>query len=154
VRINIGSRICAERQAKRLSQADLERRCGLARCRISWLEHGRAVPTIETLERISDALEIPVYRLLCESDELTEATKASAKIATNGGAKRRPTSVTHLHSELCAHLGRMREDDRYLLLFIARQMAGRVPGRSGVARNNAGAGTDGATIRKAVGAHS
>ena len=59
MRVNVGKRICAERKAKKLSQADLERRCGLARCRISWLEHGRAVPTIETLERISDALEFP-----------------------------------------------------------------------------------------------
>jgi transcriptional regulator with XRE-family HTH domain len=34
---------------------------GLARCRFSSLEHVRAVPTIETLERIADALEIPAF---------------------------------------------------------------------------------------------
>jgi transcriptional regulator with XRE-family HTH domain len=154
VRINIGSRISAERKAKRLSQADLERRCGLARCRISWLEHGRAVPTIETLERISDALEIPVYRLLCEGDEPSEATKASAKTATNGSARRKLRNVTHLHRELREHLGRMHEDDQHLLLFIARKMAGRVPGRFGMVGNKTGGDADRATIRKAVGANS
>jgi len=75
VRSNIGARICAERKAKNFSQADLERRCGLARCRISWLEHGRAVPTIETLERIADALEIPVHRLLLEDVERAQESK-------------------------------------------------------------------------------
>ena len=66
MRINIGARIRAERKAKNLSQADLERQCGLPRCRISWLEHGKAVPTLETLEKIADGLGIPVYRLLME----------------------------------------------------------------------------------------
>src|SRR6266446_4847649 len=72
MRTNVGARLRAERKARNLSQADLERRTGIPRCRISWLEHGRAVPTIETLEKISDALEIPVYRLLGGGDEVTQ----------------------------------------------------------------------------------
>jgi transcriptional regulator with XRE-family HTH domain len=126
MRINIGSRICAERKAKNLSQADLERRCGLARCRISWLEHGRAVPTIETLERIADALEIPAYRLLDDDGE-PEVTKASSKIATNGSSGRSRKNQVRLLKELREQVSRMREDDQRLLLFIARKMAGRVP---------------------------
>jgi hypothetical protein len=31
--------------------------------------HGRAIPTLETLERIADALEIPIHRLLLEDGE-------------------------------------------------------------------------------------
>ena len=79
MRINVGARICEQRKVKNLSQADLERRCGLARCRISWLEHGRAVPTIETLERIADALEIPAYRLLYDGDDAAQSAKVSGK---------------------------------------------------------------------------
>ena len=60
------ARIRAERKAKNYSQADLERRCGLPRCRISWLGHGKAVPTLETLEKIADGLGIPVHVLLME----------------------------------------------------------------------------------------
>ena len=68
MRINVGALIRAERKAKNFSQADLEKRCGLPRCRISWLEHGRAIPTLPTLEKIADALEIPIYRLLMEDE--------------------------------------------------------------------------------------
>jgi transcriptional regulator with XRE-family HTH domain len=152
--INVGARLRAERRGRNMSQADLERRTGLARCRISWLENGRAIPTIATLERISDALEIPVYRLLCEAGEPAQATNASAKTATNGSARRKLRNVTHLHRELREHLGRMHEDDQHLLLFIARKMAGRVPGRFGMVGNKTGGDADRATIRKAVGAHS
>jgi transcriptional regulator with XRE-family HTH domain len=125
VRADIGTRIRAERKAKGLSQADLERRCGLARCRISWLEHGRAVPTIKTLYRIADALEIPAYRLLYDGEELVQSVEA----ATNGNRNRK--NGIRLVRELREHMSWMREDDQYLLLFIARKMAGRVPRKSG-----------------------
>lgn len=70
MRINIGARIRAERKAKNYSQADLEKRSGLPRCRISWPEHGRAIPTLETLDRIAGALDIPAHRLLLEDGKL------------------------------------------------------------------------------------
>ena len=130
MRVNIGTRICAERKAKGLSQADLERRCGLARCRISWLEHGRALPTIKTLERLADALEIPAYRLLYDGDEPVQTGKASGKIATNENARRIRKNAVRLLRELREQVSRMREDDQHLLLFIARKMAGRAPRRS------------------------
>jgi transcriptional regulator with XRE-family HTH domain len=56
-------------ERRRTKQNKLERRCGLAHCRISWLEQGRAVPTLKTLERIADALEIPIHRLLLQDQE-------------------------------------------------------------------------------------
>src|SRR3984885_4698348 len=123
MRIDIGARVRAERKARNLSQADLERRCGLARCRISWLEHGRAVPTIETLERIADALEIPVYRLFRDGDESVQAANASSKSATNGNTRRSRKNVVRVLRELREQVSRMHEDDQHLLLFIARKMA-------------------------------
>lgn len=139
MRINIGARISAERKGKNLSQADLERRSGLARCRISWLENGRAVPTIETLEKISDALEIPVYRLLYDSDEPAQVAKASSKIATNGSNRRSRKDEVRFLRELREQVRRMREDDQHLLLFIARKMAGRVRRQPGVEAKTSGA---------------
>jgi transcriptional regulator with XRE-family HTH domain len=127
MRINVGARLRAERQARNLSQADVERRTGLARCRISWLENGRAVPTIETLEKIADALDIPVYRLLCDGEGPAQAVKASDKIAANGNRRRQRKDEVKLVRELREQVSRMREDDQHLLLFIARKMAGRVP---------------------------
>ena len=139
MRINVGSRISGERKAQNLSQADLERRCGLARCRISWLENGRAVPTIETLEKISDALGIPVFRLLYDGDEVSPAVEALSKVATNGKRKRGRKNGVRLLRELRKQVSRMREDDQRLLLFIAREMARRVQKRSGTAVNGSGA---------------
>jgi transcriptional regulator with XRE-family HTH domain len=130
VRINVGIRICAERKAKNFSQADLERRSGLARCRISWLEHGRAVPTIETLEIIADALEIPVYRLLRDGDDPAQSANLSDKLPINGDTRRSRRNGARLVREVRKQMSRMHEDDQYLLLFIARKMAGRAPRHS------------------------
>ena len=124
MRINIGGRICTERKARNFSQADLERRCGLARCRISWLEHGRAIPTIETLERIADALEIPLHRLLQEGGGELSDTVPNAHEA---GVRREPwrKNGAGLRGELGKHLSRMGEEDKLLLLRVAEKIAGR-----------------------------
>ena len=107
-------------------------RSGLARCRISWLENGRAVPTIETLEKISDALQIPVYRLLYDGDDAAQSPRMSGKLPTNGNRRLNRKNEVRLLRQLREQVSRMREDDQHLLLFIARKMAGRVRRRSGV----------------------
>ncbi|MGH7744478.1 MAG: helix-turn-helix domain-containing protein [Candidatus Dormibacteria bacterium] len=40
----------------------MEKRAGLLRCYISRVENGHTVPTVETLEKMARALEIPLYR--------------------------------------------------------------------------------------------
>jgi transcriptional regulator with XRE-family HTH domain len=144
VRTNIGARISAERKAKQLSQADLERRCGLARCRISWLEHGRAVPTIETLERIADALEVPAYRLLYDGDDPAQSANLPDKLPINGDTRRSRRNGARLVREVRKQMSRMREEDQYLLLFIARKMAGRAPRHSRAGGRHTGRERDGA----------
>ena len=51
------------REEKKLSQGDIEKRTGLLRCYISRVENGHTVPTVETLEKMARALEVPLYRL-------------------------------------------------------------------------------------------
>ena len=55
----IGDRVRALREQKNLSQGQIEERSGLLRCYISRVENGHTVPSIETLEKMSQALEIP-----------------------------------------------------------------------------------------------
>jgi transcriptional regulator with XRE-family HTH domain len=125
MRIDVGGRLKAERKARRFSQADLEERCGLPRCRISWLENGRAVPTIETLEKLCDALEIPLDQLFREGDRPAKARTPSGRIVANGrGGARRATRRRFL-TELRQELRRLCEDDQDLLLYIARTLASR-----------------------------
>ena len=59
----IGERLKDLRDQKKVSQGDVEKRTGLLRCYISRVENGHTVPSVETLEKMARALEIPTYRL-------------------------------------------------------------------------------------------
>jgi transcriptional regulator with XRE-family HTH domain len=48
----IGDRIREIREAKKLSQGDIEKRTGLLRCYVSRVENGHTVPAVETLEKL------------------------------------------------------------------------------------------------------
>ncbi len=51
----IGDRIRTIREAKKLSQGDIEARSGLLRTHISRIENGHSVPSVETLQRLPGA---------------------------------------------------------------------------------------------------
>lgn len=61
--IIISDRLRQLREAKKLSQGDIEKRTGLLRCYISRVENGHTVLTIGTLEKMARALEVPLYQL-------------------------------------------------------------------------------------------
>jgi len=63
----IADRLRGLRGAKKLSQG--EKRCGLRRAYISRVEHGHTVPSIETLEKLARALEVPLYQLFYDGEE-------------------------------------------------------------------------------------
>lgn len=62
--LGVGGRIREFRQARHMSQGDIEERSGLLRCYISRVENGHTVPSIETLERFASALEVPMFKFL------------------------------------------------------------------------------------------
>ncbi|HLG94721.1 MAG TPA: helix-turn-helix transcriptional regulator [Bryobacteraceae bacterium] len=64
----ICDRLRALREEKKLSQGDIEKRTGLLRCYISRVENGHTVPTVETLEKMARALEVPLYRLFYDGE--------------------------------------------------------------------------------------
>lgn len=64
----IGERLTELREAKQLSQGDIEKRTGLLRCYISRVENGHTVPAIETLEKMARALEVPMYQLFYDGE--------------------------------------------------------------------------------------
>jgi len=130
MRIDIGARLREERIARNLSQADVERRCGLPRCRRSWLENGRAIPTLETLEKLSDALEIPLHRLFAENraqgEIIVTARDTTRKESRRHGGK---NGLRRL-AEVREHLSRICDEDQALVSFIAEKMASRLPARN------------------------
>jgi transcriptional regulator with XRE-family HTH domain len=152
MRINVGGRLKAERKARRFSQADLEQRCGLPRCRISWLENGRAVPTIETLEKLCDALEIPLHQLFGEGDQpAKKARTASERIVAKGRGRSRRTGQRRFLTELRQELQRLCEDDLDLLLYIARTLANRGFRRLSFERRETREKTDSVTVSGSAG---
>lgn len=62
--MDIGKRLRELREAKGLSQGDIERRSGLLRSYISQVEGGYTAPSLATLEKFAKALEVEPYQLL------------------------------------------------------------------------------------------
>jgi transcriptional regulator with XRE-family HTH domain len=64
----INERLRELREAKNLSQGDIEKRTGLLRCYTSRVENGHTVPSIETLAKYAQALDIPLYQIFYDSE--------------------------------------------------------------------------------------
>ena len=64
--MEIGAKIRELRIAKNLSQGDIEKRMGLLRAYTSRVEHGHTVPSIATLEKYANVLEVPLYRFFTD----------------------------------------------------------------------------------------
>jgi transcriptional regulator with XRE-family HTH domain len=71
----IGERLRIIRESKSLSQGDIEKRTGMLRCYTSRVENGHTVPSIETLAKYAQALEIPLYQLFYDGEEVPKKIK-------------------------------------------------------------------------------
>ena len=117
----IGEKLKALREQEHLSQGDIEKRTGLLRCYISRVENGHTVPSVDTLEKMARALEVPMYRLFTDEEQVQKPNLPTAAI-------RRRTVNSKQERELRAfakHLSRMDDKDRGLLIHVASKMANR-----------------------------
>src|ERR1700730_18705510 len=64
--MKIGTTIRGYRLQKGLSQGDIEKKTGLLRCYLSRLENGHAVPSLDTLSKIAQALDLPISQFFAE----------------------------------------------------------------------------------------
>jgi transcriptional regulator with XRE-family HTH domain len=64
--MKIGTTIRGYRLQKGLSQGDIEKRTGLLRCYLSRVENGHTVPSLDTLSKIANALDLPLSQLFAE----------------------------------------------------------------------------------------
>jgi transcriptional regulator with XRE-family HTH domain len=67
--MQISQRLKELREAKKFSQGTIEKRTGLMRSYISRVENEHIVPTVDTLERLARALEVPLYRIFQDGEE-------------------------------------------------------------------------------------
>ena len=117
----IGQRLRDIREAKNLSQSDIEKSTGLLRCYVSRVENGHTVPSLETLEKWARALSMALYQVMHEGEEpprpLKVATKAEEKLW--GGLRSQARELDRLRRALA----KMNEKDRKTLLALASRMA-------------------------------
>jgi transcriptional regulator with XRE-family HTH domain len=123
----IADRLRALRGQKHLSQGDIEKRTGLLRHYISRIENGHTVPSIETLEKVARALEIPLYQLFYDGEE---PPKIPPPLRHKGGKKENAWGSSGKNKRILDKfrwlLKRTDENDRKLLLFMAQQMTRRI----------------------------
>ena len=117
----IGDKLKALREQKNLSQGDVEKRTGLLRCYISRVENGHTVPSVDTLEKMAQALQIPMYRLFTDDDRVTKPNIAAEVIRRRAV---RPEQERELRA-FAKLLSRMNDKDRGILLHMASKMANR-----------------------------
>src|SRR5260370_36566430 len=83
----ISNRLRAIREKKDLSQGDIEKRTGLLRCYVSRVENGETVPSIDTLEKMARALEVPMYQLFYNGETPPEIPSLPKSLSSDGWAR-------------------------------------------------------------------
>ena len=118
----IGEKLRELREAKHMSQGDIERRTGLIRAYTSRVENGHTVPGVATLEKYAGALGVPLYRFF------TDHPVKRPKLPQSGsdgewGTRGKDRSEFHLFAKAFA---RMSDRDQEILTAMAQKMARRV----------------------------
>lgn len=123
--MQIGQRLRGLRIAKNLSQGDVEHRTGITRFYTSRVEHGRVVPSLETLEKYARAFGIPTYQLFVANEDersrILLAIRSTAKAKLFGNTSKEERYLV----EICHLLGKMSHRKRSLVLSVAAAMARR-----------------------------
>src|SRR5262245_22671282 len=118
----VGERLRIVREGKNPSQGDIEKKTGLLRCYISRVENGHTVPSVETLEKLARAMEVPLYRLFYEGQEPPKVLAFPKR--DNGSTWGSSGSEAVYLDKLRRLLGRVDERHRRLVLLTAQKMAG------------------------------
>jgi len=119
----IAERLRSLREQKNLSQGDIEKRTGLLRCYISRVENGHTVPSIETLEKMARAMEVPLYQLFYEGEQPPKLPNFPARMKGDEASWGSSGKDARILSNFRRLLKRASESDRKLLLFMAQKMA-------------------------------
>lgn len=120
----IGDRLREMREAKKLSQGDIEKRTGLLRCYISRVENGHTVPAVETLEKLARALEVPLYQLFYDGEEPPRLPNLLKRKSSDDIVWGTAGKDARYLNKLRRLLAKSEEEDRKLLLCMAQKMAG------------------------------
>jgi transcriptional regulator with XRE-family HTH domain len=119
-KVNIGEVIRSYRSDRGLSQGDIERRTGLLRCYLSRVENGHTVPSLETLAKIAEAMEISLADFFPGSD--TAQDRETRKMLGELSEE----EIRFL-ADIKKYSTTLSEDDKKLVLAMIRKMATIIP---------------------------
>jgi transcriptional regulator with XRE-family HTH domain len=119
-KVNIGEVIRSYRTDRGLSQGDIERRTGLLRCYLSRVENGHTVPSLETLAKIAEAMEISLADFFPVPDTAEERETRKALSELSDDELRFLADIKRYSTELS-------DGDRRLVLAMIRKMAAITP---------------------------
>ena len=121
----IGPRLRQLREERNLSQGDITEVIGLPRSYISRIENGHAVPSLETLQRLATALDVPLYRIFYSEEGIPKAGSPQQswdELAENRGPSGDDARFLIEMRALAKNLGRTQ---RIFLLNLARRLTAR-----------------------------
>ena len=109
--INIGMTIRNFRLQRGMSQGDIEKRTGLLRCYLSRVENGHTIPSLETLQKIAVALDLPLSQFFVDGPvkDVPGMTLSQEEI--------------HFLTQVQRYSSSLTESDRRLLLAMVRKFA-------------------------------
>ena len=114
----IGERLRTIRESKNLSQGDIEKRTGLFRCYTSRVENGHTVPSIETLAKFAQALDIPLYQFFYDGEAEPKKIKG-----LNLDGKKISLSEQREIESLGRKFGKLKERDKGLVRMLVAKLA-------------------------------
>jgi len=130
----IGPRLRELREQRNLSQGDITEAIGLPRSYISRIENGHAVPSVETLQRLATALDVPLYRIFYSEDGSPNVglrRQSWDELAEDRGPSGDQARFLIEMRALAKNLGR---SQRIFLLNLARRLATRRSEQSSAGR--------------------
>ncbi len=110
--LKIGTTIRTFRLQKGFSQGDIEKKTGLLRCYLSRVENGHTVPSLDTLAKIAEALELPIARFFAEES-------MSRTIKTQNFSEDELRFLTQIRR----YSTNLNESDRKLLVAMVKKFA-------------------------------
>jgi transcriptional regulator with XRE-family HTH domain len=112
--MNIGETIRNFRLEKGMSQGDIEKRTGLLRCYLSRVENGHTIPSLDTLAKIANAMDMPLGQFFSEH------------AAENGHAKPVPQlseDEVRFLTQIRRYSASLNDSDRKIVLTMVKKLA-------------------------------
>lgn len=110
--MKIGTTIRAFRLQKGLSQGDIEKKTGLLRCYLSRVENGHTVPSLDTLSKIAQALDLPISQFFADDT-----------LGPEFNTQKLSDEELRFLTQIRRYSSNLNESDRKLLLAMVKKFA-------------------------------